>query len=299
MAEHPLFDAVIVGGSFAGMAAALLLARARRKVAVVDAGVRRNRFTHASHGFLGQDGRAPGDIIADARAQLLMYPEVTWIQDTASLACTAGLAFAVTTESGRVLHSKKLILATGITDEMLSIPGFPERWGKGIYSCPYCDGYELNQGRIGVIAVDEMSIHQAIMMREWGKVTFFLNGALALDDAQLTTLTAKGVVIEREPIREIQGDTPVIKLRDGRLVPVEGIFSRCRTHLTSPLADQLGCAMDQGPNGPYIRTNEGRETTVPGVYACGDAARMMHNVTFAASDGVTAGMYAHRALMLG
>lgn len=299
MVDHPVFDVIIVGGSFAGIAAALPLVRARRKVAVIDAGLRRNRFTHASHGFLGQDGRAPGDIIADAKAQLLAYPDVTWVQGSASRASTMATGFAVTMESGEILHSRKLILATGIVDEMLDIPGFGERWGRGIYTCPYCDGYELNRGHIGVIAVDETSIHQAIMLCEWGQVTLFLNGALVLDEGQQGLLTSRGVSIESAPIEEIQGETPVIKLRDGRLVPVAGIFSRCRTHLASPLADQLGCVMDEGMSGPYIRTNEGKETTVPGVFGCGDAIRMMHSVTFAVSDGFMAGISVHRSLMLG
>src|SRR5215212_7100600 len=144
-----MHDAIVVGGSYAGIAAALQLVRARRKVLVIDGGARRNRFASSSHGFLGQDGRDPGEIAATAREQLLAYPTVTWIEGAATRAHAAGTAFAVTLGDGATHEARRLILASGVTDELPDIPGVAERWGRSIFHCPYCHGYELGGGRIG------------------------------------------------------------------------------------------------------------------------------------------------------
>ena len=157
------FDALVVGGSFAGLSAALQLARARRRIAVIDAGQRRNRFVDASHGFLGQDGRAPGDIVAEARAQLLAYPNVSWRDGQATAARKEGEAFEVVV-GGDTLQARRLVLATGVVDELPAVKGLAERWGKTVFHCPYCHGYELNEGAVGVLASSPLSIHHALML---------------------------------------------------------------------------------------------------------------------------------------
>lgn len=293
----PIADALIVGGSYAGLSAALQLARARRRVTVVDAGLRRNRFASASHGFLGQDGRPPEAIAAEAREQLLAYPTVTWVTGKATTARQVEGGFALTLESGDTLTGRTLVLATGVVDELPAIPGLAAHWGKHLFACPYCHGYEVNQGRIGVIATGPLSIHQALLLPDWGPTTFFLNGAMEPDEAQRASLAARGVTVEAEPVAEVLADAPTLRLRDGRLVALDGLFTATRTHAASPLAEQLGCAFDEGPMGPFIRTDMAQETTVPGVFACGDAARMAGNVAFAVADGAMAGIGAHRSLV--
>lgn len=294
------FDAVVIGGSYAGLAAALQLARARKRVAVVDAGVRRNRMAAASHGFLGQDGREPGAIVADARAQLLAYPSVTWIEGAATEATGALDAFAVALADGRTLAGRRLVLATGVVDELPDLPGLAARWGRSVFHCPYCHGYELGGGPIGVIATMPMSQHQALLLPDWGPVTYFLNGAASPDDAEAAALAARGVAVEPVPVAALEGDmTPVVVLADGRRLPFAGLFMASRTRPASPLAAQLGCAHDEGPAGPFVRTDEMKATSVPGVFAAGDAARMAGSVTFAVGDGAMAGMAAHRSLLFG
>jgi thioredoxin reductase len=297
MPTEPLYDAVIVGGSYAGLAGAMQLGRARRRVAVIDAGQRRNRFAKTSHGFLTQDGRAPEAIAADARAQVLAYPTVTWIDGRAASAEQADGTFRVTLESGETVTGKRLILAGGVVDELPEIPGLRERWGRSVFACPYCHGYELNQGRVGVIATGPMSLHQAQLLPDWGQVTFFTNGAIELDDAQAKDLAERGVTVDHALIEAIVGDTPIVRLQDGREVPVDGLFTASRTHLASPLAEQLGCALEEGPMGSFIRVDELKQTSVPGVFAAGDAARMAASVTFAVADGAMAGISAHRSLV--
>ncbi len=291
-------DAIVIGGSYAGLSAALQLARARRRVLVIDAGVRRNRFASASHGFLGHDGRAPADIAADGRAQLLAYPNVRWLDGTAAQAVAEDGGFRVSTADGLAERARKLVLATGVVDELPSIEGLAERWGRGVFHCPYCHGYELDQGRIGVLAVGPLSIHHALMLPDWGSTTFFLNDAFVPDEAQRAALAARGVTVEAGAVARLT-DTATVELRDGRRFAMDGLFTASRTHIASPVAAQLGCAMDEGPTGAFIRTDAMQATSVPGVFACGDAARAAGNVAISVGAGAMAGAAAHQSLMFG
>lgn len=296
--DSTAYDAIVIGGSYAGQSAALQLARARRRVLVIDAGRRRNRFAEHSHGFLGQDGRAPGDIVADARLQLLAYPTVTW--RTASVTTAAGNAddFRVEDDAGQVHQARNLILATGVVDELPPITGLAERWGRSVFHCPYCHGYELDQGPIGVISVGPLSMHHALMLPDWGRVTFFLNDSFAPDEAQQAALHARGVAVEATPIACIT-DQARVMLVDGRSHALSGLFTATRTQPSAPFAEQLGCAIEEGPMGPYVRVDDLRQTTVAGVFACGDTARAAGSVALSVGDGAMAGVAAHRRMMFG
>lgn len=294
-----MYDAAIVGGSYAGLSAALQLARARRKVVVFDEGRRRNRFAAHSHGFLAQDGRDPAAIAGEARDQLLAYPDVTWIGARAEAASRLDDAFALTDAAGVRHAARVVVLATGITDRLPDIPGLAERWGRAVFHCPYCHGYELDRGRIGVLAVSELSMHHALMLPDWGSVTFFLNGAFEPSSDQLGQLAARGVAVEREGIRAFEGDPIDVVLEDGRRIALDGMFTATRTEVSSPIASELGVDFSEGPTGRYIGTDDMKATSVPGVFACGDAARAAGNVALAVGDGAMAGAAAHRRLMFG
>ncbi|MGQ9371772.1 NAD(P)/FAD-dependent oxidoreductase [Azospirillum sp. ST 5-10] len=290
-------DAIVVGGSYAGLAAALQLARARRSVLVLDEGVRRNRFAAASHGFLGQDGRAPGAIVADARAQLMAYGTVAWLDGRAEHAERSGRGFSVVDATGRRHEARRLVLATGVADDLPPVPGLAERWGRFVFHCPYCHGYELMNGRIGVVAVSPLSMHHALMLPDWGRTTLLLNGAFEPDSGQCAQLERRGVAVEAGRIRDIGGAKADVRLADGRTLPFDGLFVLSRTRPAGPLAGQLGCALEQGPLGTVVRTSEGKETSVPGVFACGDAARAGGSVALAVGDGTLAGAMAHQSLI--
>lgn len=294
-----MFDAIIVGGSYAGQSAALQLARARRNILVIDEGKRRNRFAAHSHGFLGQDGEDPAEIAAKAREQLLAYPNVTWLADRAESAEQLESGFAVTGTGGARHETRTVVLATGIKDGLPYVPGLAERWGRAVFHCPYCHGYELNAGRIGVLAVSEISMHHALMLPDWGTTTFFLNGAFEPTPEQSAQLAARGVTVEHEKIRALEGDPVDVHLADGRIIPLDGIFTATATEITSPIATQLGCALADGPTGRFIKTDDMKATSIPGVFACGDAARAAGNVALAVGDGAMAGAAAHRKLMFG
>jgi thioredoxin reductase len=290
------FDAIVIGGSYAGLSAAMQLARARRRVLVVDAGQRRNRYADRSHGFLTQDGARAADIAAQGRAQLLAYPTVRWLEGKAVQAVAEGEGFRIVLEDGAAVHGRRLVLATGVTDELPAIDGLAERWGKSVFHCPYCHGYELNEGAIGVIATGELAMHHALMLPDWGAVTLFLNGAFAPDAAQLAALAGRGVALERTPLARIEGEADVV-LADGRTLPMAGLFVMSQMRMASPVAAQLGCAMEDGHAGQFVRTDMMKASSVPGVFCCGDMARAAGNVAMAVADGTMAGVGAHRSLI--
>jgi len=293
-------DAIIIGGSFAGLSAAMYIARARRSVCIIDTGSPRNRFAAHSHGFFAQDGSEPGTMLATARSQVAAYPTATFIEGEAMSAARERDGFSVKLATGEVLDSAKLVLAFGISDELPAIPGLAERWGRSVLHCPYCHGFEFSGQRLGVLNVSPMSIHQAMLVAEWGPTTLYLDGASEPDDASLAQLQKRGVAIEPAPVRALHGDgarLSSIDLADGRLSGVDALYLGPRTRLNSEIAQQLGCATDAGPFGSFIRTDGAKMTTVSGVYAAGDVTRSAHNVTWASADGVTAGMAMHRSLV--
>jgi thioredoxin reductase len=291
------FDVIVIGGSYAGMAAALQLARGRRQVMVIDAGIRRNRFADKSHGLLGHDGQSPAAIAREAKAQLLTYPNLTWREGIASAAEKAGDTFRVTTND-QTFTAKRLILATGVSDQLPAIPGLQERWGKSVFHCPYCHGYELNQGPLGVLATGEASLHQAMLIPDWGPTTLFTNNCFTPDETQRQQLAARNVRIETETVREVVGEqSAVVKLDNGRLVELAGLFVASLTQPASPIAQDLGCEIAESPVGFYIKTDEFKQTSIPGVFACGDLGRPMGSVTFAIGDGALAGFATHKSLI--
>lgn len=294
-------DVVIIGGAFAGLAAATYLGRARRDVLVLDKGEPRNRFAEASHGFLGFDGSNPLAILARAREQLAAYPTITLRQAEATGAEARPDGFSISLASGERLAARKVILAFGLRDSLDPIPGLAERWGKSVLHCPYCHGFEFADRRLGVLWRTPMSVHQATIVAEWGPTTLFLNGA-ALDPDSAAALAARGVAVEPAKVKALVGEgtaLSAIALEDGRQSPLEALYVAPYSTLSSPLAAELGAAIDDGPLGPIIRTDADKQTTVPGLYAAGDIARAPHSVSWAVADGVTAGTSVHRALVFG
>lgn len=293
-------DVLILGGSFAGLSAALQLARARRPVVVIDHGLPRNRFADASHGFLGHDGKAPRAILEEAMAQMRAYPAFRRVEGEAMSARADGSGFVVSLTDSREFAGARLILATGVRDT-LPLPGMDERWGQSVLPCPYCHGYEVADQPLGVLAVSPTSIHQAAMLPDCGPTTYFTQDEYLPDADESALLKRRGVTIEHTPVVELLGAAPgleAVRLADGRTLPLHALFTGSRTTFTHPIADQLGCAMEQGPSGPYLRVDAMKQTSVAGVFAAGDAATAMYNASMAAAAGVMAGVSAHRSLVM-
>lgn len=291
------FDAIIIGGSFAGLSAALYLARARRRVLVVDAGSPRNRFASASHGFFGQDGRDPLAMIAEARTQLRAYPGVVFLNAKVSAVEPHPAGFAVSWEGGSETGTR-LLLATGVVDQLPALPGLRERWGTSVLHCPYCHGFEFSDARIGVLGMGPISLHQALMLSDWGPTTLFTDGRVPLDDEARAKLKARAVTVVEGAVIGLEGEGPALSgvaLSKGGVVPVSALFIGAPVTMAAPFAASLGCAFDDTPLGPIIRVGADKQTTVAGVYAAGDAARMPHSVAFAVADGAMAGIAMHQA----
>jgi thioredoxin reductase len=293
-------DVIVVGGSFAGLSAAMYLARARRTVCVVDSGTPRNRFAAHSHGFFAQDGSSPTAMLATARAQVAAYPTVSFVGGTVTSARADGDRFAISLDSGETLECARLVLAFGVSDELPAIPGLAEKWGSTVLHCPYCHGYEFSGKQLGVLNVSSMSVHQAMLIAEWGPTTFYLNGDVRPDDKLLAELSKRQIVVEPGRVVALRGDgsrLSGVALSDGRVVATDALYIRPSTRLNSDVADQLGCAIEETAVGRVITTDDERETTVPNVYAAGDVTRIAHNVAWAVADGVTAALAIHRSFV--
>ena len=294
-------DAIIIGGSFAGMSAALYLARARRSVCVLDTGKPRNRFTDASHGFFAQDGSNPRAMLDTMRTQVAAYPTVRFMNVSAADARREGDGFIVSLANGEDISGAKLLLAYGISDVLPDLPGLVERWGQSVIHCPYCHGYEFSGKRLGVLNISPLSAHQASLIPEWGPTTFFLNAG-TLEAAAASELEKRGVTIEGAAIASLVGegrDLSAIRFNDGREQPLDALFIGPPYRFNSDIAERLGCVTEAGPLGPTLTVDEMKATNGPGVYGAGDITRMGHTVTFACSDGVMAALAIHRSLVFG
>lgn len=300
MPESPdVVDAIVVGGSYAGMSAALQLARARRRVLVIDAGERRNRRAQHAHGLIGHDGQSPEEIAGPARAQLLAYPTVRWYDDQVTQASRLDEEeFAVATEQNRRFRARRLVLAYGVRDALPNLDGLAERWGRSVFHCPYCHGYELADQRIGILGGPVRGLaHLAQMLPDWGRVTLFSDApAFAADTPLGKRLRARGVTIEPVAVSRVEGQATVC-LADGRTRVMDGLFTAPVTRPASPLATQLGCKLESAPLGECVSTDAAKQTSVDGVFACGDLARMTGNVALAVGEGALAGVAAHQSLL--
>lgn len=289
------YDVVVVGGSYSGMAAALQLVRARRTVLVVDEGLRRNRFAATSHGLVSQDGVDPAAITRIARQQLEVYPTLSWIE-TRAIGIEGELDnFTVVTDDAERVECKRILLAAGVRDKLPAIEGLAERWGKSVFHCPYCHGYELNGGRIGVLATGPMASHQAELLTEWGDVTLLTTAAANLEASVEEGLAARNVAIEHTAVERLNGVADVL-LSDGRTLSFAGLFLASWSE-PAPLAAETGCELDEMPMGLQIRVDATNETSVRGIFACGDAASAPHSISVAISSGAIAGLQLHRSLV--
>lgn len=295
--EPPTFDAVVVGGSHAGMSAALQLARACRTVLVIDHGRPRNQRATKAHGWLGWDGVAPARILEVSRQQLLTYERVQWSTDEV-LEASGSLetGFLLHCASGKPYHTKRLILAHGVVDQLPDLPGLAERWGETVLHCPYCHGYEIRGTDIGVlVASRKEAVGHVKALSQWGNITAVHAGELS--GAELEELSAElrtiGVTLEESALIGITGKA-TLNFADGRGRDVAALFVHPHTTLASDLSTHLGCAIEDAG---CITTDSAKQTTVPGVFACGDAARFAGNIALAVGEGALAGVAAHRSLL--
>ncbi|HHA2326475.1 NAD(P)/FAD-dependent oxidoreductase [Enterobacter ludwigii] len=294
-------DVIIIGGSFAGLAAALQLGRARRKVTVLDTGRQRNRFAARSHGVLGHDHKPPQDILAEARQQLARYPTIKLVNARAESVSGTIDDFCVVTDDNESLRARRLILSYGVADQMPDIPGFAESWGTSIIPCPYCDGFEVADQHWGLIWSGVQSHNQVRLFHDWtNRLTVFGNGHDISLDIRADLATRQVPLIDGR-ITEIEphgSHSATIRIESGPDVSVDILFAHPRTRPSASLHDALGLATVNTPAGIALKTDERRETSMPGIYAAGDLANPgIPSVTTAAWQGTMAGIFAQQSML--
>jgi thioredoxin reductase len=296
------YDAIIIGGSYAGLSAALMLARARRRVLVADAGAPRNHVARHSHGVLAQDGRPGQEILAAARAQLAAYPSVTWLEQEIIAASGQDGDFQLRAADGRGLQARKLLLASGVSDALPRIPGIAECWGESVLHCPYCHGYEIGGGAIGLLNATPHAVAHAQLIADWGNVTLFTQGAdLPADVDSQALLAHRGITLETCPVVALEHEArqlSAVRLANDRVRPLRALFIAVQTTPRGTLPELLGCEAEITPLGSILRTDAQKLTSVAGVYAAGDVALARSNITLAAADGVNAAVSLHHALVV-
>lgn len=295
-----MYDVIIIGGSFAGLSAALQLGRARRKVVVLDTSRPRNRFAAHAHGLLGHDGRPPHEILGEAIAQMRAYPSVRFIQARASLIGGHKDAFAVTTQDGESLAARRVLLAHGIADIMPDIDGFARCWGRSVLHCPYCHGFEVADKRLGLLYFSPMSEHVARMLEDWsGELTVFADGNAIAPEFRARLARRKLHLVEPKVTRllETDGQLEAVVTEDGAQTGLDALFAGPRQQPAADFHRQLGLAMDDMPLGPLIRVSESHETSMPGLYAAGDVASPRQSAVLAMAAGNLAGVHCHHSLL--
>ncbi len=289
MTENQL-DVIIVGGSIAGLSAALTLGRALRSVMVIDGCAPCNRHSPYSHNFITRDGEPPAEIIRAARAQVRQYPSVSFFDDEVVDAKKENDIFHVVTRTGKVFHGKRLLLCTGLTDVFPDIDGFPDCWGKSILHCPYCHGYEVKDQPTAVMANGEAAFHVAMLIYNWTpKITVLTDGVSQLRQQETETLQQLGIsIIETgiESVRHTKGRLESVHFADGSNLPVGVMYASIPFRQQSPLAENLGCKMTSKG---HIEIDEQRRTSIPGVYAAGDNTAEHRAISVAAASGTIAG----------
>ncbi|MEQ4513106.1 MAG: NAD(P)/FAD-dependent oxidoreductase [Dickeya sp.] len=295
-------DVIIIGGSFAGLAAALQLGRARRKVIVLDTGLPRNRFADRSHGVLGHDHKLPQDILTDARQQLARYPTIKLVSARAESVSGAIDDFSVLTSDGESLRARRLILSYGVADQIPAVPGFAEGWGSNIVPCPYCDGFEVADRHWGLVWSGPMSHNYVRLYHDWtNTLTVFADGHDIPADIR-ADLAHRGIPVIDGRITEVDHDAShnaTIRLDVAPSVAVDILFAHPRNKPSARLHESLGLATVDTPQGIALKVDERRETSMPGIYAAGDLANpAMHSVTTAVWQGAMAGISAQQSMLV-
>ncbi|WP_175507018.1 NAD(P)/FAD-dependent oxidoreductase [Bosea sp. CRIB-10] len=295
-------DVIIIGGSFAGLAAALQLGRARRKVTVLDTGLQRNRFAGRSHGMLGHDHKPPSAILTEARRQLAHYPTIRLVNAGADSVSGAIDDFSVLTGDGESLKARRLILSYGIVDQMPDVPGFAEAWGTAIVPCPYCDGFEVADQHWGLVWSGPQSMNQVRLFHDWtDNLTVFADVHDIAPDFRADLAGRKVPVIDGRitGVARHGSHGATIKIDTGPDVAVDILFAHPRNKPSASLHETLGLTTVATPTGIAIKTDDRRETSTPGIYAAGDLANPgIPSVTTATWQGAMAGIFAQQSMLV-
>ena len=283
--DKATYDVAVIGGGAAGLSAALVLGRARRRVAVIDGGSPRNAPAAHMHGFLSRDGMPPSELLKIGREEATAY-DVEFIADHV---VSVEPGFEVGLAGGEILVARRLLISTGATDEFPAIPGLKERWGRDFLHCPYCHGWEVRDQALGILGTSSGSVEHAQLIRQWSDDLIFFAHTYAVTGAEREQLEARGISIVDGDVRDLVvegGRLRGVMLGDGRIVERDALFVRpeIRPRATN-LLEHLGCGVDDHG---FLVVDEVGRTSVPGIWAAGNVANPRAQVITAAGEGSAA-----------
>lgn len=295
------WDVVVIGGGAAGLSGALMLGRARRRVLVLDTGAPRNRFVAHMHGALGHDGAPPLELLRVGRSEVESHGGVIW--STAAVTTQREVdGFAIETADGRTVSARTLLVATGAADELPEIDGLAERWGSGVAVCPYCDGYEVGDRRIGILATGPGSVFQAQLLRQWSDQIIYLTHTTdAPSGEDRAAFDARGIRIENGVVRRVLSrDNALsgVEFDDGRTAQLDAIFTISRLIPQDAPLRQLGAERTEHPWGSFATVDPSGKTSLDGVWAAGNVVNAMANVPVSIGNAALAAGAINHALVL-
>jgi thioredoxin reductase len=297
MTDKQQFEVIIIGGSYAGLAAGMALGRALKQVLIIDNGKPCNRQTPYSHNFLTQDGRTPAEISAIAKQQVEQYNTVEFFNGLAIKGTKTENGFEIRVASGETVYARKLIFATGIRDILPGIAGIAECWGTSVLHCPFCHGYEVRNEITGILGNGAAGYELAGLISNWtNALTLFTNGTSTFTSEQTAKLEEHRIQIvtkEVERLEHINGHLQQLIFKDGTIAALKALYTRSPFQQHCQIPENLGCELtDEG----YIEVDL-LETTVKGVFACGDNSTRMRTVANAVALGTTTGITVSRQLI--
>lgn len=298
MNQPNLFEVIIIGGSYAGLSAAMALGRSRRNVVILDSANPCNKQSPHSHNFLTHDGDKPCDITAVAKEQVMQYPTITFVHTKAVATQKNDGVFEIQADNGQIYHAKKILFASGLTDVLPDIPGFAECWGVSILHCPYCHGYEFSGRATGILNNGMPAFEMAKMLGQWtDDLTIFTNGKAVFSKEEYAFFKLRSVNIVEDEIKQISnrdGQMTQIVFKDGKTYPLEVLYAHPHTRQQCDFAVKFGCAInDHG----CLDTDTFQRTNITGIYAAGDCTSVGRAVSVAVAAGSVAGMFINKELV--
>ncbi|MEP6596396.1 MAG: NAD(P)/FAD-dependent oxidoreductase [Ginsengibacter sp.] len=293
-----VYDVIIIGGGPAGLNAAVVLGRCRRKVLLFDHGKQRNRHSHGMHNYLTRDNMLPGDFLKISREEIKKYGVKTLHTEVNDAKKTSEEIFRIKDGNGKIYYSKKLVLATGLADILPAIKGAEEFYGKSLFHCPYCDAWEFSNKKMGVYSKSRNGIDIALALTTWSNdITLFTDGKKYVKPKAIKLLQEKNITIISQSIASLQGINGKIKnivLKNGEKQRCDALFFSSGYEIQSCLVETLGCNLGKNK---LALTNKTQQTNIPGLYVVGDAAKDMQFVVVAAAEGAKAGVYINKELL--